>query len=58
MRFCEQISRLIKSANEETMKFTTEKMLANEVTINFNMFSSLVENIIKGNLNDTLIVTT
>ena len=57
MRFCEQISQLIESANGDKMKFTIEKMLTNEVTINFNMFGSLVENVIVGNLKRTSIVT-
>jgi len=57
MRFCEQISRLVKRANGDKMKFTMEKMLTNEVTINFNMFGSLMENIIVGNLNGTAIIT-
>jgi hypothetical protein len=39
------------------MKVTMKKMLMDEVTINFNMFGSLMENIIVGNLNDTIIVT-
>lgn len=57
MRFCEQINKLAKSANGDNMKFTTEKMLVNEVTINFNIFRSLMENIIVWNLNGTAIVT-
>jgi hypothetical protein len=57
MWFYEHISWLVKSANGEEMKFTMQKMLANEVTINFNMLGSPMENIIVGNLNCTAIVT-
>jgi hypothetical protein len=38
------------------MKFAIENMV-NEVTINFNKFCSLMENIIVDNLNDIVIVT-
>jgi hypothetical protein len=55
--FSEQVSRLIKSSNGDKVKFTTEKVLTNEVTVNFNMFGSLMENIIVGNLYGTTIVT-
>jgi hypothetical protein len=55
--FSEQVSRLIKSSNGDKVKFTTEKVLTNEVTVNFNMFGSLMENIIVGNLYGTAIVT-
>ncbi|MCI31008.1 hypothetical protein A2U01_0052219, partial [Trifolium medium] len=43
---------LVKSANGDKMEFTVEKMLANKVTINFNMLCSFIENVIVDNLND------
>lgn len=57
MMFCKQINKLVKSVNGDKMKFTTKKMLTNEMTTNFNMFCLLMENIIMGNLNGTVIVT-
>lgn len=39
------------------MKITTEKILSNVVTINLNMLSAVMKNIIMGNLNGATVVT-
>lgn len=39
------------------MKGLFDKIIANKITINLNVFSVLMKNIIVGNLNDTTIIT-
>ena len=54
MSFHEDINRLIK--RERFLKGNdVDKMVSNEVTINFDMYSVLIEDIIVKNLNNTII---
>ncbi|GMQ05312.1 hypothetical protein CsSME_00050391 [Camellia sinensis var. sinensis] len=57
MSLSEDISGLIDGSDREKTNSTTGNMLANEMTINLNMFGAIMKNIIVSNLNGTLIVT-
>ncbi|GMP66793.1 hypothetical protein CsSME_00027002 [Camellia sinensis var. sinensis] len=57
MSFSEDISGLIDRSNREKMDSTTGNMLANEMTINLNMFGAIMKDIIVSNLKSTVIVT-
>jgi hypothetical protein len=57
MSFSEDVSWLINSGNGKELNGLTSHMLTNEVTVNFNVFRTLVENVIMGNLNGTVVVT-
>ena len=57
MSFSEDVSWLVNSGNRKELNGLTSHMLTNEVTINFNVFCTLVEDVIMGNLNGAVVVT-
>ena len=57
MSFGEQVGRLVRSPNGDEMKSISKNVLANKVTINLNIFSALMKDIIMNNLNSTLDIT-
>ena len=56
MSFGEQVSNLVKSPNGHELKKTSKNVLANKVSINLNMFSALMKDIIMSNLNSTSVI--
>ena len=55
--FGEDASWLIDSGNRKELNGLMSHMLTNEVTVNFNVFHTLVENVIMANLNGVVVVT-
>ena len=56
-RFGEDISKLVLRGNRLKCDCTLKHMLADEVTIDLNMLSTFMEDIIMSNFNSTLIIT-
>ena len=57
MSFGEEVGGLISRGNKEKTNMATGNMLSYEVAINLNILGAIMEDIIMGNLNSTLIVT-
>ena len=53
----EDIYKLIFGGDREKLKSTMDKMIPDKMTINLDMFSPLMEDIIVNNMNGTLVIT-
>ena len=54
----EDIYKLIFGGDEEKLESTMDKMISDKMTINLDVFSPFMEDIIVSNMNGTLVITT
>ena len=53
----EDIHKLIFRGDQEQLESTMDKMITDKITIDLDVFSPFMEDIIVSNMNDTLVVT-
>ena len=53
----EDICKLIFKEDREQLESTMDKMITDKMTIDLDVFSPFIEDIIVGNMNGTLVVT-
>ena len=53
----EDICKLIFGGDEEKLESTMDKMIPDKMTINLDVFSPFMEDIIVSNMNGTLVIT-